>query len=275
MSAKASTRPVKLNKGGHVSLKFVKAKTSQTCYKLSEGIAVGLALQKFRWKRLDSQELAAAFLDTGVYKKQSAVLAKTLQRVIPPGLGIDSDTMFGSVLFNGMSPERMPVLREWYDAEILLNEPKYRTALKQRLSELDGHTFEDLMCAFFQIKAFGYQVTRTPRTRDHGIDLFLTHHDEVFGDMCIAVQCKCQHATVGDRDVRDLMTDMSRAKVKADRGVFVTTSQFTKSAHDFAMDDKHIHLIDGEKLTELFFRYAEQSPGLWGTLRRAIQLQLP
>jgi len=59
---------------------------------------------------------------------------------------------------------------------------------------------------------------------------------------------------------------------KAGRAVFITTSKFSPQAKAVATQDGHIELIDGDRLTELFFQNAEKVPGLWSLVRSSIQL---
>lgn len=49
----------------------------------------------------------------------------------------------------------------------------------------------------------------------------------------------------------------SGAMQKAEKGVFITTSKFTKEALDFANAEsrKHIRLIDGDSLVELMIKH--------------------
>ena len=74
--------------------------------------------------------------------------------------------------------------------------------------------------------------------------------DEVY------VQAKryAEGVTVGERDIRDFVGAIDAAGTN--KGVFVTTSTFTKSANDFVpRTSKRIVLIDGKELARLMVRY--------------------
>ena len=276
LTAKADMKSVKEGQGGYVRLKFVKLKTQQQSYILVDGLSAGQSLKDVGWKRLNDQELLACCFDTKLYAevvtdpKSNVSFRSKLSRAIPKGLGLDAGTIMQSVLLNGSS-DALPTLRNKYDLEILVNEPRYREVLKQRLESLDGRAFEDLLREFFRHAAFKFDDVRTTsKTHDAGIDLFLTRHDDMFGSLLIVGQCKRQMQTVSAKDVQALATVRSQAK--AGRAIFITTSKFSLSAKDVAAQDGHIELIDGDKLAELFFQNAEKVPGLWGLIRHAVQL---
>jgi len=254
----------------YVGLKFVKIKNDRTWYALSLGIATGELFQQTGWKPLDNDEVAACLFDTRVYADHVGRLHMALKRSVPTELAVSPDHVLKTVLCTVAQQGGAVALRRWYEAEVLLNESKYREALKRRLTEIDGHSFEQLINGLFQIQAFGFStVIVTKQSHDKGVDLFLTQQNGAFGQMVLVAQCKRQAATVGVDEVERLRLSMNRAKPKASRGIFVTTSHFSKSARDFALDDGQIHLIDGEGLADLFFRYADQTPGLWKILGRS------
>ena len=276
LTAKAATGAVKAAQGGYVRLSFAKPKTQMSAYALVDGLSAGQFLRDTGWKELSSEETLACYFDTKLYSevvtdpKSSTSFRNKLARTIPKGLGLDTETIIQSILLNGSSGNS-PILRNKYDAEILVSEPRYREVLKQRLVSLDGRAFEDLLREFFKHSAFRFDDVRTTsKSYDAGIDLLLTRHDDVFGSLLIVGQCKRQMQTIGAKDVHALATVRNQAR--AGRAIFITTSRFSAQAKDVATHDGHIELIDGEKLAELFFQNAEKVPGLWGLIRHAVQL---
>ncbi|MCH1474547.1 MAG: restriction endonuclease, partial [Alphaproteobacteria bacterium] len=67
-------------------------------------------------------------------------------------------------------------------------------------------------------------------------------------------QCKKWNQTVGAREIRDFRGALQG---RAAKGLFITTSNFSKQAVDEATRDGAIpiDLIDGERLTELLKEY--------------------
>ena len=113
------------------------------------------------------------------------------------------------------------------------------------LQSLDGHTFEGLVADL--LRAMGLRVERSKLSADGGIDA-IAYCDKPLLKGKYIVQCKRQKAPVGEPVLRDLYgTVMSE---RAAKGILVTTSHFTQSAHRFAQG-KPIELISGSELIEL------------------------
>lgn len=277
LTAKAATNYVK--DGGYIRLSFVKAKDSNSAYALVEGIGTGQTLKDVGWKKLDDREAMACFFDTTLYSrlvsdsKSNLSFKSKLSRTLPYGLGLDSETVFQSVLLNGSSNNQGPILRSRYDTEILISEAIYKDVLMQRLTELDGRVFEELLREFFKHSAFQFDDIRTTsKSYDAGIDLILTRHDDLCGSMLIVGQCKRQHSTISPKDVQALATVRNQAR--AAKANFITTAKFSPNAQEVAAQDGHIELIDGDKLAKLFFQNAEKVPGIWGLIRQSVQLTM-
>ncbi|MPQ23317.1 restriction endonuclease [Carnobacterium divergens] len=92
----------------------------------------------------------------------------------------------------------------------------------------------------------------TTRTNDGGIDGII--NQDPLGTSTVYIQAKRykEDNTVGRPAIQSFYGAL--AAVNADRGVFITTSSFTKGAQDFAKN-QGIVLIDGIKLTELMLQY--------------------
>ncbi len=96
----------------------------------------------------------------------------------------------------------------------------------------------------------------TLRTSDGGIDGTIREDALGLNEVYVYVQAKKYSADhkVGEGDLRNFAGAIDATN--ANKGVFVTTSAFTKSAVKYAgRSPKRIILIDGEKLTQLMIRH--------------------
>jgi len=119
-----------------------------------------------------------------------------------------------------------------------------------RLHLLSGVQFEQLCGQLFE--TIGYSVQHTPRSGDRGIDLELTKDDRL-----VLVQCKRQHATVGEPPVRDFFGVVTHRG--ADKGIFCTNGTFSTRAEQWASGTR-IELLDGRELVKLWRQYAVEVP---------------
>jgi HJR/Mrr/RecB family endonuclease len=126
--------------------------------------------------------------------------------------------------------------------------------LTDQIRQMEGVEFEHWVADLF--KRSGFQVETTPRSGDHGVDLFAAS-----GNHVIAVQCKRWDGTVGEPVLRDLYGAMMSANAKA--GCLVTTGSFTVQAQAFAKD-KPLSLMGWDLLME-----AAKSPA---TLMRLLRI---
>jgi hypothetical protein len=214
-----------------VGLKFIKLKTTKSSYTLCDGIATGEQLRRVGWKPLDNEEVAACFVDTKVYEQQSKKFRKVIEAAIPTpkGFQIKLNDVHKSVLWNASVSGSGPVLRKWYDSQIVLSEDRYRDALENRLSELNGYEFEALIEAFFQMKALGFTLVKaTKKARDGGIDVEIVCQGDVFGKMQMVAHCKCRTAVVVEKEIREFWGIVNDRE--AGRGIFITTSHFSPDA---------------------------------------------
>ena len=101
----------------------------------------------------------------------------------------------------------------------------------------------------------GYEKVKVTRqSNDKGIDIIC----EKDGLLYVA-QCKRYAATVGSPDMQKFIGAMQNAR--ADRGVFITTSTFTREASIMA-NENNVELVDKYKLAEwlsLTDDYSERS----------------
>ena len=91
------------------------------------------------------------------------------------------------------------------------------------------------------------------RPHDGGIDGVIKE-DKLGLDLIYIQAKKWKDTTVGSNDVQSFVGAL--AGVKARRGVFITTSKFSKEAITYSASlENRVILIDGERLTELMFEF--------------------
>lgn len=111
--------------------------------------------------------------------------------------------------------------------------------------------FEKLVVLLLEKMGYG-DGTATGKSGDGGID-GMVKQDKLGLDE-IYVQAKRWNDTVPGKEVRDFAGSLSGKKSK--KGIFITTSNFSKDAIEFVKTvDSKIVLIDGEKLASLLFDY--------------------
>jgi len=113
------------------------------------------------------------------------------------------------------------------------------------IDNLSGHEFEDLTEEL--IKKLGFITEERKRSADGGIDIRAISEQPIFKGLYI-IQCKRHNKPIGESIVRDLFGVVSSER--ANKGILITNSRFTKSANNFARN-KPIELIDGDKFLEL------------------------
>ncbi|TMN21891.1 restriction endonuclease [Lentibacillus cibarius] len=101
--------------------------------------------------------------------------------------------------------------------------------LTSDIDQLSGQEFEELMYAYF--KDHGYNPQLTDKTGDHGVDLVIKDPQD---GLQIAVQCKCYKKgnNIGNKPLRDL--EGAKRYYKCPATLFITTSDFTSKAREFA-----------------------------------------
>ncbi len=90
------------------------------------------------------------------------------------------------------------------------------------------------------------------KSGDGGIDGIIK--EDKLGLDTIFIQAKRWDNTVPVREIRDFAGALLSKKAR--KGIFISTSNFPKSAYEFVSSIEHkIILIDGEKLTDLMFEF--------------------
>lgn len=115
--------------------------------------------------------------------------------------------------------------------------------------------FEKMVVDLLLAMGYGYddksgQVVGKPH--DGGIDGIIS--EDKLGLDVIYIQAKryCEGNNVGIGEVQRFVGAMK----KIEKGVFITTSHYTKEAKDYLKEvQKHVRLIDGETLVDLMIKY--------------------
>jgi len=90
------------------------------------------------------------------------------------------------------------------------------------------------------------------KSGDEGIDGLIK--EDRLGLDVIYLQAKRWENTVGRQEIQKFAGALQGKRAK--KGVFITTSDFTKNAHEYVNTiEAKIILIDGEKLTQLMIDY--------------------
>lgn len=106
-----------------------------------------------------------------------------------------------------------------------------------------SRNFEILCADIFE--SLGYNVELTPQTNDGGYDILLEKNNKY-----IIVECKCYslNKKVGRPDIQKLVG--ANQIVKADSMIFITTSEFTNQAKDYA-NKLCVNLINGSEILNI------------------------
>jgi restriction system protein len=128
--------------------------------------------------------------------------------------------------------------------------------LLDRIKKIQPSAFEKLVVDVLLAMGYGGFDERngevTPYVGDGGIDGIIK--EDKLGLDKIYVQAKRWESTVPVAAVRDFAGSLLSKKAR--KGVFITTSSFPQSAHDFVKSiDPTIILIDGKMLTQLMLEY--------------------
>jgi len=122
----------------------------------------------------------------------------------------------------------------------------------EKIKKLSPHFFEQLVVDL--LLAMGYGGSRVDAGRaigksgDGGIDGIID--EDKLGLDVIYLQAKRWESVVGSKEIRNFVGSL--VGKKANKGVFITTSRYTKDAIDYTAGVHHkVILIDGEKLVEL------------------------
>jgi len=135
-------------------------------------------------------------------------------------------------------------------------ESNLRSELLQQLAEMDPFRFEQVVIDL--LFAMGYGGTReeaaqvTKKSNDEGIDGVI--NEDRLGLDVIYVQAKRWQGNVGRKEIQSFVGAL--AGQQANKGVFITTSDFVQNAIDYARSvSQKVILINGERLAELMIEH--------------------
>jgi hypothetical protein len=97
-----------------------------------------------------------------------------------------------------------------------------------QIYQLDPATFEKLIARIYEKSGFKVSMVSGWNQPDGGVDILAVKHDELTGDLSVAIQCKKYSKTrkIQPSYIRELNGAIDR--FKANKGVLVTTSSFSK-----------------------------------------------
>ena len=145
---------------------------------------------------------------------------------------------------------------EIIDSTYLFYKNNLKSQLLERILECDPSFFENLVVKL--LLKMGYGVDNqsglvTPKSHDNGIDGII--YEDRLGLSKIYIQAKRYNADNLIR--RPNLQSFVGAMQNVQKGVFITTSSFTKDARAYAdeQQQKSLKLIDGDLLSELMIKY--------------------
>lgn len=160
---------------------------------------------------------------------------------------------FSSLTNSAVRSDRIPEenIQKFY----LLHIDEIKTSILDKMLNVDPEFFEQLVLDLLLKMGYGTNgsIAKTKRGADGGID------GEIFQDKLgldrIYTQAKrysLKHQ-VGEREIRDFVGALQNIS----KGVFITTSTFTKNAISYSLrqQQKMIVLIDGQKLSKLMVEF--------------------
>jgi restriction system protein len=119
------------------------------------------------------------------------------------------------------------------------------------LRSLKSREFEHLVEHLY--REMGYQTELTPPTKDGGKDIVATRTAVGMREL-VFIECKLRTARkIGIKDVKALMADVYNEH--ANKGILVTTTDFTSGERQIESANAHIELLPGSSLVVLLNEY--------------------
>lgn len=148
--------------------------------------------------------------------------------------------------------------------ELYESSEKIRTAIYEEIIDVilskEPREFENLVVMLLKRMGYGGEISSrgevTQQSNDKGIDGVIK--EDVLGLGRIHIQAKryARNNTVGREEIQKFVGALAGAK--SNKGVFITTSSYTKGAEEFADNlsgSTTLVLIDGRKLAEFIYDY--------------------
>jgi restriction system protein len=131
-----------------------------------------------------------------------------------------------------------------------------RSELLAQMAKMNPYDFEQLVIDL--LFAMGYGGSReeaakvTKKSNDEGIDGVI--NEDRLGLDVIYVQAKRWQGNVGRKEIQSFVGAL--AGQQANKGVFITTSDFVQNAHDYAKSvNQKVILINGARLADLMIEH--------------------
>lgn len=127
-----------------------------------------------------------------------------------------------------------------------------KDSLLERLNQMEGYEFEQFVGRL--LDSLGFRDTQVVgRAGDEGIDV-VTYLASPFLSAKVVVQVKRHSANVGPRDISYLR---DRWAHRADKLLFITTSDYTTGAREVAEDgrEKEVDLVAGSQLVDVMLEH--------------------
>jgi hypothetical protein len=192
------------------------------------------------WKRVFRFILVLAvvsFLGYLFWKYGIPWFIENLSTIIGVLLSLGALTIAGTAAWKNWDS-----IRNWIDKQVGPPEPDEPTPP----NVTKGILFEQECKAVLEKMGFSCETTKI--SGDGGIDLIARSNKPLISGIYI-IQCKdWKNRPVGEKEIRDLYGTVTSER--ANKGILITTSYFTKAALSFAQG-KNIELIDGDRLNKL------------------------
>ena len=184
-------------------------------------------------------------------RKYLADISEAFQKFVTPNQEKDFGKPMQPILF---AESRTPD-EQIESAFSQLNE-SLASELQDQMAKMDPFRFEQLVVDL--LFAMGYGGSReeaakiTKKSNDEGIDGVI--NEDRLGLDVIYVQAKRWQNTVGRKEIQSFVGAL--AGQQANKGVFITTSDFAQTAVDYAKSvQQKVILIDGDRLAELMIEH--------------------
>ena len=138
------------------------------------------------------------------------------------------------------------------ELQVVADVSQTSTAREESSTQQKGLQFEDVCLRL--VRKMGFDAQTTTITGDGGIDIIAFSAQPVIAGKYV-VQCKAWKQSIGEPLIRDLYGVVHSER--ANKGIFITTSTYTKSALAFAKD-KPLELIDGQQFYQLLRQYSPE-----------------
>ncbi len=129
--------------------------------------------------------------------------------------------------------------------------------LRENISRMNPFDFEQLVVDLLEAMGYGglkkgTLATVTQKSNDEGIDGII--NQDKLGLDTIYLQAKRWQGDIGRREIQSFVGAL--AGKHSNKGIFITTSKFCKTALDYVKTVSHkVVLIDGEQLADLMIKH--------------------